>query len=97
MELIHGQDNEIREVKVLFKGQVNRRTVDKLIPLEVSDSLEGQLEELGIDEIESEEEEVRETQVVPDVSNQSESVRPRRRAAVIAEHHRRELIEQDLL
>ena len=86
---IHGNpENTIRSVDVLCAGKISVRTVDKLVPLEVSSANIVQKESHLAESEESSVELL--SQVEP-------SVRPKRKAATQAEALRQQLIRDDLL
>ena len=100
-ELVTGVDGEIREVVVLNKGQHLRKTVDKLIPLEVDTTEQpadvpeegDNRDELDSGEIDNETSDLTEISH-PDSDSQG---RPVRRAAQAARKLLQDLIEEDAL
>ena len=79
VELVHGADNKIREVKVLHGRNVTRMTVDKLIPLEIQGE--------NVDE----EDNYENSEEPPKVS---ESERPKRQTAQNADKARKKWVKQ---
>ena len=103
-ELVPGLDGAIREVKVKIKGSIWRKTIDKLIPMEMQAPVKG-LESTFDSDIQgdprndtevSESMAEREADPIADFPEERE-VRPRRLAAVKAENERQELVKQGLL
>ena len=95
VSLLPGIDGAIREALVLTNGKTNRRTVDKLIPLEITP-------EPPVVDIENEDPPLDDTQLENEVGPVIEDdpqleVRPRRQAAIRADASRRDLLQQDLI
>ena len=87
VKLIPSNDSLVREVEVLSRGTVSRRTVEKLIPLELNVNVE-------FDNMNNE------TSVATDPVLEDESdtlVRPRREAAKRAHSFIRNLVDRKLL
>lgn len=79
VEVVEGRDGKVREVKVRHNGVISRMTVDKLIPLEVSDNakiLDSPVEVVEINE-----------------SQEDAIVRPKRKAAQKADNKRQEWLK----
>ena len=99
-ELVHGLDGAVREVKIRTKGSTSRKTIDKLIPMELSAPSKGLESEfdLNIERDPEPDMEISEPAVEGETDlPEEQAVRPRRQAAVKAERDRRELIDEGLL
>ena len=92
VELVQGADGAVREVLIFCKGSVSRKTVEKLIPLEL-DEVQEENEVLEEEKIPEEDvTEVVETEVLPQIST-----RPKRKTAVAADNFIKDLVQKDLL
>ena len=94
-KLIHGHDGAIREVLVKTKGTSSRKTIDKLIPMELQAPVEGLEAEFGLLDVADTAAEGENDELVNLPKDQGG--RPRRMAADKAERDRRELIAQGLV
>ena len=94
VQLRPDSEGVVRSVDVYCKGHVSTRTVDKLIPLEISEPVDGRLLSSTDDDLISKE--------VPDSQSCHSSVpvtkaRPQRASGIKAARERKELIDQGLL